>query len=167
MIVEVVGFSGAGKSTAIRSAAAKLEVSPQSGKDLPTARRTHLAALASNPALALWCTQNFGWAPRSQLLDLVRRDYRLRLLRKEAGILLLDNSPMHRLGRAILAGARGGERAAALLTEPDVAVLVTVDPKVGLERFRNRPTRHIDHRMTDDEIIVRHAEYKDFVSRAL
>jgi hypothetical protein len=165
VLIEFVGFSGAGKSTIVRSAAEQLGGDARSGQELPGGHRSLAKALVSNPPLTAWCAMNGGQVQRSQLLNLSRRDYRTRLLRDVPGIHLIDNSSMHRLGRLVIAGASRGEWAAAKMVEPDVMVLVTVDPVVGLRRFRNRPTSHTDHRMDDATIVTRHGQYLAFMER--
>jgi adenylate kinase len=168
MLVEFVGFSGSGKSTTIGEVAGLLDVQPASAQSRDWGKyRHHLAALASNPRLAVWCALRIRQVARSKLLNLCKRDYRTRQLRERSDIVLVDNSALHRLGRLAAAGVRDCEGAVQLLTSPDLMVVVTVDPHEGLRRLRDRQTRHVEKAMSDEQILVRHARYRELIRHAV
>lgn len=182
MIVEFVGAPAAGKSTLARETYRKLSMISASlhngsgnfrldGAPLPRGE-VYLDRVLSplvSPALALWCAVNARSKERfSDLLGLSRRARFVRRLRNIPRVHLINEGPFRQActlrSRHPLAF---GDFVFDHIPLPDLAVVVTVDPTVALERLRMRGEQTVSVDWTDSEILEFVSRNQEFTLRTI
>jgi thymidylate kinase len=155
VIIEFAGPSCSGKSTLTRRLADEMRehgVDPKRIVAWTTNRRDRLGVVTNVNMLA-WCLLNPHVVLRPegrQLLGAVALTTRLR---KQPGVVLLDEGPVKLHKRRAIRKTRADRLLWRALPAPDVLVIVTCDPAVRLERLRREGRTHA-LALSDEQVLT-------------
>ena len=154
MIIEFAGPSCSGKSTLVRRLEHELTEQGYAPRRVVAWRtsRWDLLRAAASPRLVVWCLLNPRLVPRFALRQLLGAVAMVSRLRREQGVVLVDEGPVKLHKRRPIRKARGDRLLWRAMPAPDVLVIVTCDPQVRLARLRQEDRPHA-RALTDDEVL--------------
>jgi thymidylate kinase len=154
MIIEFAGPSCSGKSTLTHSLVAALSDRSMAARRVRArGTETHeLLRAVCDPRFVAWLLLNPHLMRQTETRLLAGAIADTRRIKRNEGIVLLDEGPVKRHKNGPLRRARADRLLWSLMPAPDVLVIVTCDPEVRLARLRQEDRPHV-REFSDEEIL--------------